>query len=843
MNGLSSAEATERRSRFGPNALPERASDPLSRRFVRQFQSPLIYILLFALAFDLGLWFYEGAHDWPIEATAIGLILLFNAALGLYQEQRSEAALARLKALAGVQAWVLRDGKLVRLPTGDLVPNDWVRLEAGDRVPADGTLLDARSAMLDESILTGESIAVDKGDGDEAFSGTLLVRGRAYLEVTRTGRSSAMGRLATMLGDIQAAKTPLERRVDQLARQIARWVLALAAALGAVGIVAEGISRAPEIIIFAVALAVAAVPEGLPAVLTVALTLGVERMARHRAVVRRLSAVEALGSVTVIATDKTGTLTESRMDVRTLDASDLPRALKAIVLANDADLTTGAGDPLELGLLRHAAAHGVDIAQLRQQHPTVSERPFDSAWKFARVTVHEQGRTVSYLKGAPETLFARCTLSKEDRESWGKRSDAYAREGFRVLAVAWAEGDTEDGLALLGLVLFWDPPRPEVPAAVATAQAAGIRVIMITGDHPATALAVAHLIGIPGVRVLTGEDLAEYQGAALIEGLGDVNVFARVRPEQKLQLVELLQAQGQIVAMTGDGVNDAPALKRSDVGVAMGQRGSDVSREVADLVLLDDNFATIVGAVEEGRGIYENIQKFLRFLFSTNLSEVLLIAAGAVLAFALDLRDNTAALMLPLTAAQILWINLMTDGIPALALAFDRTPGVMQQPPRPPKSPLLDRASVRFVAAAGSMKAMLALAILGLVPWFGYPLEVTRAVTFHFMAIGQLLLTYPSRHTWMRPLPNRYLHAAVIAGVAIQVAAASLPFTSDLLGDAAIPAELWRVVFGGALLAWGLAEVCSRLAWRQHGREGGTRSGFSSRLSTSWFGDGGLPGE
>jgi len=820
MSGLSTADATERLARVGPNALPAHAPEPLWRRFVRQFQSPLVYILLFALAFDLVLWLSEGAHTWPIEASAIGLILLCNALLGLYQEQRSEAALLALMALAGAQAWVLRDGRLVRLPTQSLVPGDEVRLEAGDRVPADGTLKDARGAMLDESILTGESMAVDKGDGDEAFSGTLLVRGKAHLELTRTGAASAMGRLASMLGDITAAKTPLERRVDQLARQIARWVLVLAAALGLLGVLAEGVDRAPEMIIFAVALAVAAVPEGLPAVLTVALALGVERMARHRAVVRRLSAVEALGSVTVIATDKTGTLTESRMDVRMIDASDLPRTLTAIVLANDADLTTGAGDPLELGLLRHAAANRVDIAQVRQAHPTISERPFDSAWKFARVTVQEHGQLVSYLKGAPELLFGRCTLSAEDRDSWGAKAEAYAAEGFRVLAVAWAEGDTEEQLTLLGLVLFWDPPRPEVPDAVRKAQAAGIRVIMITGDHPATALAVAHLIGIPGERVLTGEDLDEYEGETLSAALGDVNVFARVRPEQKLQLVELLQAQGQIVAMTGDGVNDAPALKRSDVGVAMGQRGSDVSREVADLVLLDDNFATIVDAVAEGRGIYENIQKFLRFLFSTNLSEVLLVAAGAILAFTLDLRDTTGALMLPLTAAQILWINLMTDGVPALALAFDRTPGVMQQPPRPANAPLLDRPSVRYVVAAGGMKAVLALAVLGVLPLFGYSLDVTRAAAFHFMAVGQLLLTYPSRHTWLRPLPTAYLHAAVILGVGIQVAAASLPWTSELLGHAAIPGELWGVVFGGALLAWGLAETCARLAWRRPRQEG-----------------------
>ena len=818
MNGLSTAEAMARHARVGPNALPERAPDSLWRRSVRQFASPLIYLLFFALAVDVGLWLYEGVQAWPIEASAIGLILLLNAALGLYQEHRSEAALARLKALAGAQSWVLRDGHLVRLPIQALVPGDWVRLEAGDRVPADGTLVNAHGAMLDESLLTGESMAVEKGDGDEAFSGTLLVRGKTYLAVTRTGASSAMGRLATMLGDIQAMKTPLERRVDQLGRQIARWVLALATVLGLLGIFAEGLDHALDMIIFAVALAVAAVPEGLPAVLTVALALGVERMARHRAVVRRLSAVEALGSVTVIATDKTGTLTEGQMDVRSLDASDVPRALAAIVLVNDADLATGAGDPLDLGLLRYAAAHGVDGAGLRQKCPILAERPFDSAWKFARVTVRENGQLVSYVKGAPEVLVRRSTLSKVDGESWVTTADAYAREGYRVLALAWAEGETEKPLSLLGLVLFWDPPRPEVPSAVRTAQAAGIRVVMITGDHPATAAAVAHEIGIPGGRVLTGDDLASFEGDALADALADVHVFARVRPEQKLQLVEALQAQGEIVAMTGDGVNDAPALKRSDVGVAMGQRGSDVSREVADLVLLDDNFATIVGAVEEGRGIYENIQKFLRFLFSTNLSEVLFVAGGALLAFILDLRDDAGRLLLPLTAAQILWINLVTDGLPALALAFDRTPGVMHQPPRPTDSPLLDRSSVRFIVATGHMKAALALAILGMVPRLGYDLDVARAVAFHFMAIGQLLLTYPSRHTWMRPLPNPYLHAAVIGGIGTQLVAAWLPVSANMLGHADIPIELWSMVFGFAFLAWALAEALAQLTWRAHRR-------------------------
>jgi P-type Ca2+ transporter type 2C len=794
--------------------LPEPANVPLWVRFLRQFAGPLIYLLIVALVFDLGLWLFGDRTAWPIEAIAIGLILVLNAALGLYQEYRSESAMARLRAMAGAQAWVLRDGHLTSVPTEEIVPGDWVRLEAGDRVHADGTLISAAGVMLDESILTGESLPVEKGDDAEVYSGTLLTRGKAYLNVTRTGAASAMGRLATMLGAMAPTQTPLERRIDLLGRQIARWVLALATILALIGVIAEGWHRAAEMVIFAVALAVAAVPEGLPAVVTVALALGVERMARRRAVVRRLSAVEALGSVDVIATDKTGTLTENRMDVRSLDVLDVPRSLDALALANHADLGTGVGDPLDLGLLRYVAAHGVDVDQLRRRHPPVSEKTFDSAWKFSRVTVRDRDRILSYVKGAPEVILGRCLLAEGDRDLWIEKADAYAREGFRMLAVAWGEGDTEEGLWLLGLVLFWDSPRPEVPGAIRSAQAAGIRVVMMTGDHPATALTIAHQIGIPSVRVLTGEDLADYQGAALAAALSEVNVFARVHPDQKLRIVEALQAQGHLVAVTGDGVNDAPALKRADVGVAMGLRGSDVSREVADLVLLDDNFATIVGAVEEGRGIYENIQKFLRFLFSTNLSEVLLVAAGAFLAFGLNLRDDAGNLLLPLTAAQILWINLITDGLPALALALDRSPGVMAVPPRPPATPLLDRPSMRFVLAVGPLKALLALSLLGVVPLLGYSTDTTRAVVFHFMAIGQLLLTYPARHTRAHPLGNIYLHAAVIAGVAVQLGAASWPVTASLLGNARLPMELWALVFAASLMSWGIAQGVARFVWR-----------------------------
>jgi Ca2+-transporting ATPase len=456
----------------------------------------------------------------------------------------------------------------------------------------------------------------------------------------------------------------------------------------------------------------------------------------------------------------------------------------------------------------------VDSAALRGARPVVSNRPFDSAWKFMRTTVREGGESVSYVKGAPEVVFERCSFAGDELDSWSEKAEAYARDGLRVIALAWARGEAERGLTFAGLALLWDPPRSEVPGAVQSAQSAGIRVIMITGDHPATALAIARQVGISSPRVVTGEDLGHAAGEGLARALRESNVFARVRPEQKLGIVEALRTQGEIVAMTGDGVNDAPALKRSDVGVAMGQRGSDVSREVSDLVLLDDNFATIVSAIEEGRGIYENIQTFLRFLFSTNLSEILLVAGGAAVAFAIGLRDASGHILLPLTAAQILWINLVTDGVPALALAFDRTPGVMQRPPRPADSPLLDPPSLRFILSAGSVKALLALGILGVVPSLGYETETARACAFHFMAVGQLLFAYPSRHSSTDPLPNPSLHAAVLVGIVLQVLVSATPVAAGLLGDAAIPPELWTLVAGTAVVSWGCAQGISRWAWR-----------------------------
>ncbi|HMV85784.1 MAG TPA: cation-transporting P-type ATPase [Blastocatellia bacterium] len=812
LTGLTSAEALARLQQHGPNALPDKPATPWWRRFLRQFKSPLIYILLVALAIDLAIWISEGASGVPAESVAIAVILLLNAVLGVYQENKSEAALARLREMAAPLVWVLRDGELKHLPGSELVPGDAVRIEAGDRVPADGKLLEAEGAMVDESVLTGESLPIEKASGEEVFSGTMLVRGKSYFEVSRTGEQSAMGRLAVMIGGIQAEQTPLEKRLEKFGNQVARAVLALVVLIVAGGLLAEGVGRLSHVFLFGVALAVAAVPEGLPAVLTLTLALGVERMAKRKAVVRRLSAVEALGSITVIATDKTGTLTENRMFVRDLDSPETKRALLAMTLANDAEESSGAGDPLELALLDYAQKHGLEPARLKNDFPRQSSRPFDSLDKFMRVTVRENGGLASYLKGAPEVVLQRSRLTVAERGVWEEKAEGYAREGYRVLALAACAGEAETELDFLGLVLLWDPPRPEVPEAIRRAREAGIRVVMITGDHPATALAVAHEVGIASGRVLTGLEMEELPPDALREAVKETNIFARVAPEHKLRLVEALKQNGEIVAMTGDGVNDAPALKRSDVGVAMGDRGSDVAREVADLVLLDDNFATIVAAIEEGRSIYENIQKFIRFLFSANLALVLLVIGGSAGAFWLGLREADGGLLLPLTAIQLLWINVITNGAPAVALGFDKNTGVMLRGPRHPQAPLLDRASLRFVLTSGVIQAVIGGVLLAVLPQFGHDKLDARGALFLYATLSQLFYAYPSRRLSVLPKFNGALHLAVGLGVVLQLLTILLPGLRTMLGIEVPELRLALLVLGAVLLTWGAVEVYSRIA-------------------------------
>jgi Ca2+-transporting ATPase len=813
-NGLSTAQAKHRLARHGPNSLPSQPPRPLWLRWLKQFQSPLIYILLGALVVELVVWSGSGPDALPFEAAAIAIILVLNAALGVWQERKAEEALAKLRTMAAPQVWAYRDGEWTRIPSATLVPGDLVRLEAGDRVPADGISRRSHNLMIDESVLTGESLPVAKIDSEEVMAGTLVARGTTTMSVVRTGPDSALGRLATLIGQVRQEPTPLERRLRHFGHQVAAVILVLAVVIAAGGIAVEGLARTPHILLFAVALAVAAVPEGLPAVLTFSLSLGVERMARRHAVVRRLAAVEALGSVTVIATDKTGTLTENRMEVRVLDSLDHDRALRAMILANDAEPDSAAGDPLEIALLDYATTRQVKPRAIRTAFPRRSVRAFDSATKYMRVTVVEDGRETSYLKGAPEILLDRAELSAQHRREWAEKIRAYASQGYRLLALATGAGQREVGLEWLGLVLLWDPPRPEVPDAVRAARSAGIRIIMVTGDHPETALTVARSVGIEADTVVTGSELASASPEELRSRVQEANVFARVDPVHKLRIVEALKAEGAIVAMTGDGVNDAPALKRADIGVAMGIRGSDVAREVADLILLDDNFATIVAAIEEGRSIYENIKKFIRFLFSTNLSEVLVVSLGAAAAVLIGLRDSGGELLLPLTAAQLLWINLVTDGAPALALGVDKNPGVMHRPPADPSAPLLDRDSLRFILSTAGLKAAVAFAILGLMPrLLDAPLEFVRTAVFLFLAAGQLLFAYPARHTDVRPMPNPTLHMAIALGFIVQLAIVFIHPVGQAFDTVPLTAAAWGWVAGAIVISWGLAELTGRLIW------------------------------
>lgn len=812
--GLSSDEARHRLTEHGRNSLPEKPPTSVVKRLIKQFKSPLIYILLFALIVDVVIWYTEGGKGYPVESIAIGVILIVNAFLGVFQEGKSESALAKLKAMATPQAWVVRDARLRHIDSNLIVPGDIVRVEGGDRIPADGRIHSNDSVQVDESILTGESIPDEKGKGDEVFSGTLLQRGCAYIEVIKTGERSAMGRLATMIGGIEQSKTPLEQKLKVFARQVSKLVLGISIFVLIAGTWIQGTAEFGHVMLFAVALAVAAIPEGLPAVLTLTLALGVERMAKRKAVVRRLSAVEALGSVTVIATDKTGTLTENEMNVRGVESPDLDRLLLAMVLANDADLEAGAGDALEIGLLNFAKQNSISIAGVRSSHPRQSTRPFDSSYKFMRVSVREGDAVVSYVKGAPEVILNRCDLPQVEKQEWNRKIESAASEGYRILAFAVGDRESEEALRFLGITLLWDPPRAEVPEAVRLAYSAGIKIVMVTGDHPSTALAVAKAVGIVTKGVVTGDKIAAMSDDELRAAAYDMGVLARVTPEHKLRLVEVLQSGGAVVAMTGDGVNDAPALKKADVGIAMGQRGSDVSREVADIVLADDNFASIISAVEEGRNIFENIQKFIRFLFSTNMAFVLIIVFGSFGSFLLGLKEGTL-LLLPMTAVQMLWINIITDGPPALALGFDRNPGVMLLDPRPPSQPLLDRASIIFVATTGLVKAFFGGVILLYGFWQKIDPIVTRTMMFLFQAIAELVIAYPSRRISFAPLRNNFLHVSVLGGIALQMFTVYYPPLRDMLGlkDPGWQGLLFMVL--SASVVWLSAEMVTRYEARK----------------------------
>jgi P-type Ca2+ transporter type 2C len=702
--GLSSREVAARRERFGANTLPEARRRSLGRMLLDQFSDFMILVLIAAAVIS-------GIVGEPSDTVAIVVIVLLNAVIGFVQEWRAERAMAALRKMAAPLARVRRDDNVLDVPASDVVPGDVVLLEAGNIVPADLRLIEAVQLRISEAALTGESHAVDKhaealstqalpiGDrANMAWKGTLVANGRASAVVVATGRDTELGRIADLLADAQETKTPLQKRLARFGARLAWTVLAICAI-----VLAAGLARGePPALMFltAVSLAVAAIPEALPAVVAISLALGAAKMIKQHALIRRLPAVETLGSVTFICSDKTGTLTQNKMRAEHLevdgdpgDAEPWPSLLRALVLVNDADIDSNEaiGDPTEVALLQAAAEREWTKAKLATGHPRLAEAPFDADRKRMS-TVHADGDAyLLCVKGAPETVLPRCPwrltaggIVPFDIETALERAEALAAAGLRVLAFAQRSLDlppaqaaeVEDDLVYLGLVGLMDPPREEAAAAVAECQAAGIVPVMITGDHPATAGAIATRLGIATEesRIVSGAELAAMSDAALAQQVTAIRVYARVDPAQKIRIVEALQAAGQFVAMTGDGVNDAPALKQADIGIAMGKGGTDVAREAAHMVLLDDNFSSIVHAVREGRRIFDNIRKFIKYTMTSNSGEIWTIFLAPFL-----------GLPIPLLPIHILWINLVTDGLPGLALAAEPAErDVMRRPPRAP---------------------------------------------------------------------------------------------------------------------------------------------------------------
>ncbi len=802
--GLTQPEAERRLAAHGRNALAAAPEPPWWRRLLDQFRSVLVLVLLAATVISLAEWLLQAPREsaLPYEAIVILAIVALNALLGYVQEVRAERSVRALMALAAPETTVLRDGERRRIQAETLVPGDMLLVEAGDRIPADARLVDVANLKTDEAPLTGESLPVAKnerpadaeaGIGDRRnmlYSGTVATYGRGRAVVVATGMATEVGRIAGLLEAAKKEPTPLQQELDRTGKRLTLIALAICAAVFTAGLVSSpstSLSAVLGLFLFAVALAVAAIPEALPAIVTVGLSLGVRRMAAANAIVRKLPAVETLGAATVICSDKTGTLTRNEMTVRALvcggaridvagsgydptgalSAGGAPLGerpalaeaatlmLRAAALANDAALRQAeerwqiVGDPTEGALIVAARKHGLGEADLAR-YERVAEIPFTSERK-RHVTVHRDAENPDALlvcvKGAPEILLGLCRAVWEDgkpvalddqrRAALAEANDALARQALRTLAVAMRvvspaalglpsggaisalPGELppgiEDDLVLLGIAGMIDPPRAEAKAAVATAKRAGIRTVMITGDHPATAEAIARELAIvePGTRVVTGAELRRMDRNALDSIADDVRVFARVDPEHKLAIVEALQRKGHIVAMTGDGINDAPALKTANIGIAMGITGTDVSKEAADMVLTDDNFASIVRAIEEGRGIYDNIRKYLLYLLSSNAGELLTMFIGVMLAGLFGLASADAGLFLPLLATQLLWINLVTDGPPALALGVDpKDPGIMERPPRRHGGGVLAAADWRRLAGIGIVMTVGTIAVL-----------------------------------------------------------------------------------------------------------------------------------
>jgi len=866
VRGLSEEEAARRLAEHGPNELKAARRTSPWTILLAPLKNALILVLLAAVGLSAVL------GD-VLEAAVIAAIVILAVLLGFVQEFRAERAIEALREMAAPTATVVRDGEERKVPARALVPGDVVLVQAGDRIPADARLVEAVNLQVEESALTGESAPVEKTSGplpadlelgdrtNMIWAGTAASYGRGRAVVASTGMETEFGRIARMLEGVEEGRTPLQRNLDRVGR-----ILALAGLGVVLLVVALGLLRGQpflEILISGIALAVAVVPEALPAVVTISLALGVQRMVKRHVLVRHLPAVETLGSVSVICSDKTGTLTKDEMTVRALHAAGrtweatgagyapegpfllegreaappeaLLELLRAAVLASDAHLVQGGegeegedgagwriqGDPTEGALIVAAAKAGLYKRQLDERHPRVAEIPFTSESK-RMTTLHETPEGITaFAKGAPEVILASCSrrlgeageepLDEAGREAILAEAQRMAASALRVLAVARKRAagpeDAESGLTFLGLAGMIDPPRPEAKEAIRICGRAGVKPLMITGDHPVTAQAIARELGVlRGGRAVTGAELDRLDDAGFAREVEAIEVYARVSPAHKLRVVAALQERGHSVAMTGDGVNDAPALKQADIGIAMGVTGTDVTREAADMTLTDDNFASIVAAVEEGRAVFDNIKKYLMFLLSSNIGELGLMAGASL-----------AGLPLPLSAVQILYVNLATDGLPALALAVDPPEDdLMERPPRDPRRGIFTRPVVTLMLIGGLWSA---LVNLGLFTWAlrsGRPPREAMTMTFVLLVLIQFHKAYnyrSDRHSVLRrPFSNRWLNLAVAWELALLAVIVYLPAGQKLFGTHTLPFGDWLLV---NLLAASIVPVLELAKWME----------------------------
>jgi Ca2+-transporting ATPase len=917
--GLSEEEARARLESHGRNELTAEKPVPAWRKVLAQFQDALVILLLVATVISAGLWLYERESPLPYEAIAILAVVLLNAVMGYIQQSRAEQAVAALRQMSAAHANVVRGGGRQSIAAAEVVPGDIILIEEGDTVPADARLIQSTALQTAEAALTGESLPVSKdiapiteevGLGDRhdmIFSGTAATYGRGRAVVVATGMQTQMGRIAGMLKEAVAETTPLQKELARVGKLLGIIVIVIAVVMIATIILVEDVRRFGaifDVLILGVALAVAAVPEGLPAVVTAVLSLGVQRMAKRNAIVRHLAAVETLGSANVIASDKTGTLTKNEMTVRVVATAsgrvnlggtgyapegevsqgrtgatadgrqgvidgalriELERALAVGDRANNAVLQehdgrwTVQGDPTEGALVVAARKAGLEDEVLDTRFERVGEVPFSSERKLM-TTIHtdaqRQERLLVFTKGAPDILLARCSqelvgeesrpLTVERRAEILQSNEALAGEALRTLGVALRslpaaafEADevderVEQDLVFAGLIGMIDPPREEAREAVARAKAAGIRPMMITGDHPVTAAVIAAELGIAtNGRAVTGAELEKMPDEMLGRTVREVSVYARVNPDHKLRIVKALQRESAIVAMTGDGVNDAPALKTADIGVAMGITGTDVSKEAADIVLADDNFATIVAAVEEGRAIFSNIRKFLRYLLSSNIGEVMTMFFGVLLADVIGLTAAVGGVVaLPLLATQVLWINLVTDGAPALALGVDPADaGVMTKPPRPRSEGVITRGMwsgifyVGVIMAAGTLLVLDASLPGGLIEGAG-SMRYAQTMAFTTLVLFSLFTVFNARSdersAFVGLFSNEWLWGAVLLSLLLQAAVIYIPFMQQAFSTVSLSAVDWlRCAVVGSSVLWlrELSKVFTRTRSRRVARE------------------------